>query len=173
MVVVVSPDRVVIGGGVAAAGDLLFEPIREELRRRVWTTSLAEVEVVPAELGTWAGAIGAAIHGAEAAAAAPWRMARRASRPPPAPLRSATHEHDSTVLTGRLVLADRVEAGRITVDDGWITPSSRVRDGERRRRPVSSRPGSSTSTSTAGAATTRWASRRRSTGWPAASCAAA
>ena len=33
--------------------------------RRVHTTSLAEVEVVTAQLGTWAGAIGAAIHGAE------------------------------------------------------------------------------------------------------------
>jgi hypothetical protein len=31
----------------------------------VQTTSLDEVEVVTAELGTWAGAIGAAIHGAE------------------------------------------------------------------------------------------------------------
>jgi glucokinase len=67
MIVVVSPDRVVIGGGVAAAGDLLFEPIRAELRRRVRTTDLAAVDVVPAELGTMAGAIGAAIHGAEAA----------------------------------------------------------------------------------------------------------
>ena len=35
-----SPDRVVIGGGIAAAGDLLLEPIRDELRRRVRTTSL-------------------------------------------------------------------------------------------------------------------------------------
>jgi glucokinase len=66
MVTVVSPDRVVIGGGVAAAGDLLLEPIRAELRRRVHTTSLDEVKVVIAELGVWAGAIGAAIHGAEA-----------------------------------------------------------------------------------------------------------
>jgi glucokinase len=66
MIVVVSPDRVVIGGGVAAAGDLLFEPIRAELRRRVRTTDLGAVDVVPAELGTMAGAIGAAIHGAEA-----------------------------------------------------------------------------------------------------------
>lgn len=68
MIVLFSPDRVVIGGGIAAAGELLFGAIREELRKRVRTTSLAEVEVVPAELGTWAGAIGAAIHGAEAAA---------------------------------------------------------------------------------------------------------
>jgi glucokinase len=71
MVTVISPDRIVIGGGVAAAGDLLFEPIREELRRRVKTTSLDEVTLVAAELGTWAGAIGAAVHGAERAATAP------------------------------------------------------------------------------------------------------
>lgn len=70
MIAVISPDRVVIGGGIAAAGELLLEPIRDELRRRVHTTSLDEVELVTAELGTWAGAIGAAVHGAEAAAGA-------------------------------------------------------------------------------------------------------
>jgi glucokinase len=68
MVAVVSPDRVVIGGGIAAAGDLLFDPIRAELRRRVFITSLDEVRLVPAELGTLAGAIGAAVHGAERSA---------------------------------------------------------------------------------------------------------
>jgi glucokinase len=67
MIVVISPDRVVIGGGIAAAGELLLAPIRDELTRRVRTTALSEVELVTAELGTWAGAIGAAIHGAEAA----------------------------------------------------------------------------------------------------------
>lgn len=69
MVAVISPDRIVIGGGIAAAADFLLGPIREELQRRVRTTSLDVVELVTAELGTWAGAIGAAIHGAEAAAA--------------------------------------------------------------------------------------------------------
>jgi glucokinase len=69
MITVLSPDRVVIGGGVAAAGDLLFAPIRDELAARVRTTSLDAVELVPAELGIWAGAIGAAVHGAERAAA--------------------------------------------------------------------------------------------------------
>ncbi len=64
-VVVITHDRVVIGGGVSAAGDLLFEPIRAELRRRVRITSIDDVVVVPAELGTLAGAIGAAVHGAE------------------------------------------------------------------------------------------------------------
>ena len=68
MVAVINPDRVVIGGGIGAgATDLLFEPIRSELRLRVRTTDLDRVELVAAELGTWAGAIGAAVHGAEAA----------------------------------------------------------------------------------------------------------
>lgn len=67
LVVVVSPDRIVLGGGVAAAGDLLFEPIWAEVRRRVHITSLDQVRLVAAELGTWAGAIGAAVHGAERA----------------------------------------------------------------------------------------------------------
>jgi glucokinase len=71
LVVVISPDRIVIGGGVAAAGDLLFEPIRAELRTRVHITSLEQVTLVAAELGTWAGAIGAAVHGAERAADVP------------------------------------------------------------------------------------------------------
>jgi glucokinase len=68
MIVVVSPDRVVIGGGISVAADLMLRTIRDELRRRVRTTSLDQVELVTAELGTWAGAIGAAIHGAETAA---------------------------------------------------------------------------------------------------------
>jgi glucokinase len=77
-VTIVSPDRVVIGGGIAAAGDLLLAPIRHEIRRRVRTTSVDEVEVVTAELGTWAGAIGSAIFGAEEAGAG---ATTRASEP--------------------------------------------------------------------------------------------
>ncbi|HUP55801.1 MAG TPA: ROK family protein, partial [Methylomirabilota bacterium] len=68
MIVVVNPDVVVIGGGISAAFDLLKDPIEAELRARVHTTALDVVRVVPAELGTWAGAIGAAIHGADTAA---------------------------------------------------------------------------------------------------------
>ncbi len=67
VITLISPDRVVIGGGIAAAGELLLGPIRDELRRRVLTTSLDRVTLVTAELGTWAGAIGAAVHGAESA----------------------------------------------------------------------------------------------------------
>jgi glucokinase len=67
MIVVISPDRVVIGGGISAAADLLLDGIHDELQRRVRTTALDRVELVIAELGTWAGSIGAAIHGAESA----------------------------------------------------------------------------------------------------------
>jgi glucokinase len=67
MIVVVNPDVVVIGGGISAAFDLLRHPIEAELRARVHTTALELVRIVPAELGTWAGSIGAAIHGAETA----------------------------------------------------------------------------------------------------------
>ena len=63
VVVLLSVDRVVIGGGVAAAGDMLLDPIREELVRRVHVTDVSRIQVVCGELGVWAGAIGAALHG--------------------------------------------------------------------------------------------------------------
>jgi len=74
MIVVITPDRVVLGGGLAVAADLMLPAIHAELRRRVHTTSLDAVTVVTAELGIWAGAIGAAIHGEH--------EARQASRAP-------------------------------------------------------------------------------------------
>lgn len=67
VITLISPDRVVIGGGIAAAGDVLLDGVRAEIERRVRTTSIAQVQIHLAELGTWAGAIGAAVHGAEAA----------------------------------------------------------------------------------------------------------
>jgi hypothetical protein len=45
----------------------MLPTIWDELRRRVHVTSLDAVAIVGAELGRWAGAIGAAVHGAEAA----------------------------------------------------------------------------------------------------------
>lgn len=64
-VTVLTPDLVILGGGWASAGDFIIEPIKAEMRRRVITTPVERVDVVLAELGTWAGAIGAAVHGAE------------------------------------------------------------------------------------------------------------
>jgi hypothetical protein len=64
----INPDGPWCGCG-NRAGDLLLDPIRAELRRRVQTTSLEPVAAVTAELGVWAGAVGAAVHGAERDAA--------------------------------------------------------------------------------------------------------
>jgi glucokinase len=66
-VTMLTPELVILGGGWASAGDLIIEPIKTEMRRRIITTPVERVDVVQAELGTWAGAIGAAVHGAEAA----------------------------------------------------------------------------------------------------------
>lgn len=71
MIVALNPDRVVLGGGVAAAGELLLAPIREEIARRVHVTAFTHIELRLAELGTYAGAIGAGIHGAESLSNAP------------------------------------------------------------------------------------------------------
>lgn len=66
-IILVNPQRVVLGGGVAAAGSLLIDPIRDEVRRRVHVTAWEDIDIVPASLGTFAGAIGAGVHGAEMA----------------------------------------------------------------------------------------------------------
>ena len=52
--------RVVIGGGVAQAGDLLLDPVRQEVAKRVFLMPLDEVEIVEAKLGTDAGIVGMA-----------------------------------------------------------------------------------------------------------------
>jgi len=61
LVNVLDPERVIIGGGVAQAGDLILEPCR----RRAVTVVLGErsrrTPVVGAELGPWAAALGAAL----------------------------------------------------------------------------------------------------------------
>jgi glucokinase len=69
-ITVLTPDLVILGGGWSSAGEFLILPIKAEMRRRVITTPVERVDVVLARLGTWAGAIGAAVHGAEQAGAA-------------------------------------------------------------------------------------------------------
>jgi len=53
-------DLVVIGGGVAKSGELLFGPIRDALASYAGLTFLRTLRVVPAELGGDAGLVGAA-----------------------------------------------------------------------------------------------------------------
>jgi glucokinase len=59
-IVGLAPQMVVIGGGVAQAGDLLLQPIIETVRRRVYLSPVEKVQIVPAGLGVMAGAMGAA-----------------------------------------------------------------------------------------------------------------
>lgn len=56
-----NPEKVVIGGGVADAGDLLFNPIKKTLSERTMPIQGAAVEIVHAELGNTAGIIGASL----------------------------------------------------------------------------------------------------------------
>ncbi|HEX2465276.1 MAG TPA: ROK family protein [Thermoanaerobaculia bacterium] len=59
---VLDPEIVVLGGGIALAGDTLFVPLRRELDEAEWRPLGQPVPIVPAELGDYAGAIGAARH---------------------------------------------------------------------------------------------------------------
>lgn len=56
-----NPERVIIGGGVAAAGDLLLDPIRRTIKDRAMAVAGDAVEIVPAQLGNSAGVIGASL----------------------------------------------------------------------------------------------------------------
>jgi glucokinase len=63
VVTVFGPERIVIGGGVAAAGDVLLEPVRRAVRERVTLAPADRIAIVAAQLGALAGAIGAALAG--------------------------------------------------------------------------------------------------------------
>jgi glucokinase len=57
---VVDPELVLIGGGVASAGERIIRELRPYLDRWEWRPGGAGVELKLAELGEWAGAFGAA-----------------------------------------------------------------------------------------------------------------
>jgi glucokinase len=50
-IMLLNPERIVIGGGMSKAGDRLFGPLRAELKRRMPPWSQARVDVQPAALG--------------------------------------------------------------------------------------------------------------------------
>ncbi len=56
---IVDPEAILIGGGIAQVGDLLFEPLQKKLDEVEWRPSSDGVKILKASLGEWAGAIGA------------------------------------------------------------------------------------------------------------------
>jgi glucokinase len=63
---VFNPEVVVVGGGLAAAGDLVLEPARRVVAERALPTARDMVRIVTAELGPGAGLIGSGLVAFEA-----------------------------------------------------------------------------------------------------------
>jgi glucokinase len=55
-----SPDRIVVGGGIAAAGDALLDPTRESYRRHARPEFAEHTEVIGSSFDGWEGLVGAA-----------------------------------------------------------------------------------------------------------------
>jgi glucokinase len=60
-------DDVVIGGGVSAAGDVLFTPLREAFATRAGLAFIQRAQISPSSLGADAGLLGAAALALDAA----------------------------------------------------------------------------------------------------------
>ncbi|MBE7708679.1 MAG: ROK family protein [Cyanobacteria bacterium SIG27] len=56
-----NPEKIIIGGGVADAGDILLNPIKETIIDRAMPIQGSTVQVVPAQLANTAGVIGASL----------------------------------------------------------------------------------------------------------------
>jgi glucokinase len=56
-----NPEVIVVGGGAMAAGDLLLDPAREEMRARGLRPNREQARIVPARFGADAGMLGAAV----------------------------------------------------------------------------------------------------------------
>ncbi len=50
-IMLLNPARIVVGGGIAKAGERLFGPLRAELGRQITSWSRARIDVQPAQLG--------------------------------------------------------------------------------------------------------------------------
>jgi glucokinase len=57
-ITLIAPDLVIVGGGVASAGELLFGPLREQVPNFVSMVPAEVIRIVPAELGTESGVHG-------------------------------------------------------------------------------------------------------------------
>lgn len=60
LVYVLTPEAIILGGGVSASAEFFFPKVWEELERRVLPSSRSDLKLLPAELGNQAGIVGAA-----------------------------------------------------------------------------------------------------------------
>lgn len=60
LVPIFAPDRIVVGGGVAAAGELLLAPARDSFRKHGSPGLVERATIVASSFGGWEGMIGAA-----------------------------------------------------------------------------------------------------------------
>lgn len=56
-----NPDIIIIGGGIAKAGELLLNSAKKEMRKNSLSLKAKKTSVIPAKLGEFAGAIGAGL----------------------------------------------------------------------------------------------------------------
>lgn len=64
---VLDPEAVIVGGGIARSGDALFEPLRQMVSEVEWKSAGYQIKLLPATLGEFAGAFGAASHAMKSA----------------------------------------------------------------------------------------------------------
>lgn len=56
---IINPKAIILGGGVALAGDILLKPLREKLKKYAMGATLDGLEILQAELGNEGGVVGA------------------------------------------------------------------------------------------------------------------
>ena len=61
LVDILNPDIIVIGGGIAGAGEFLLGPAKKEMKKNILSPIAKNTKVVRAKLGEFAGAIGAGL----------------------------------------------------------------------------------------------------------------
>lgn len=61
LVDILNPDIIIVGGGIAGAGEFLLNPARREMRKNILSPIAKNTKVISAKLGEFAGAIGAGL----------------------------------------------------------------------------------------------------------------
>ncbi|MGB7443211.1 MAG: ROK family protein [Coleofasciculaceae cyanobacterium] len=60
LIYILTPEAIIIGGGISAAAEFFFPAVWVEIERRVLVSSRTNLQLLPAELGNQAGVVGAA-----------------------------------------------------------------------------------------------------------------